>query len=118
MLKNYFKIAIRQLSSQKMYSLIKIGGFALSIAACILIGLFIRDEFNYDRTYPHAERLYRMVSDFNYKGTITRGASFQAPLAQTIKRDFPEVEKAGRLLTDHQSSEKFENRIKLYNNTK
>ena len=48
MLQNYFKIGWRNLSKQKMYSSIKIGGFALGIAACLLIALFIRDELSYD----------------------------------------------------------------------
>lgn len=54
MFRNYFTIAVRQLMKQKMYSVIKIGGFALSIAACILITLYIKDELNYDKNYPHA----------------------------------------------------------------
>jgi putative ABC transport system permease protein len=49
MLRNYLKIAIRQLRKQKMYAAIKIGGFALGIAACLLIALYIRDETSYDR---------------------------------------------------------------------
>jgi len=44
MFKNYFRIAARHLRKQKMYSAIKIGGFAMSIAACLLIALYIRDE--------------------------------------------------------------------------
>ncbi len=62
MLKNYFKIAIRQLRKQKTYSAIKIGGFALSIAACLLIDLFIKDEPGYDKPYPDGDRIYRVVS--------------------------------------------------------
>ena len=52
MFKNYFKIAVRQLRHQKMYAAIKIGGFALSIAACLLIALYIKDELSYDKNYP------------------------------------------------------------------
>ena len=68
MIKNYFKIAIRQLRKQKMYSAIKIGGFALSIAACLLIALFIRDELSYDKFYPDGDRIYRIVGEFNDNG--------------------------------------------------
>ena len=49
MLRTNFKIAIRQLLKQKMYSSIKIGGFALGVAACILIALFVIDELSYDK---------------------------------------------------------------------
>ena len=44
MIKNYFKIATRQLRKQKCILVIKIGGFDWSIAACLLIALFIKDE--------------------------------------------------------------------------
>lgn len=98
MLRNYLKIALRQLNKQKMYSAIKIGGFALSIAACMLIALFIRDELSFDRSYPDGNRIYRIVEEYNDKGKLSRGADMQAPFAGTLKREFPEVEMAGRLM--------------------
>jgi putative ABC transport system permease protein len=98
MIKNYIKIAWRNLLKHKMYSAIKIGGFAFSIAACILISLYIIHETKYDNTYPDGDRIYRVVGSFNDKGTIRKGTSFQAPLSKVIQADLPEVEQAGRLL--------------------
>jgi len=49
MFRNYWKIAVRQLGKQKFYSFIKIGGFALGIATCLLITLYIRFELSFDR---------------------------------------------------------------------
>jgi putative ABC transport system permease protein len=98
MLKNYFKIAIRQLRKQKMYSAIKIGGFALSIAACLLIALFISDELSYDKSYPDAKRIFRVTGEYNNNGKVETGADWPAPLAKALKEDFPEVEKSGRLM--------------------
>ncbi|QNF32854.1 ABC transporter permease [Adhaeribacter swui] len=98
MLKNYFKIAWRSLTKQKMYAAIKVGGFALGIAACFLISLYIRDELRYDRHVPHAERIYRVAIDFNNQGEIIKSVHFQAPFAKALKADFPEIEKAGRLI--------------------
>jgi putative ABC transport system permease protein len=63
-LRNYLKIAWRQLRKQKMYSVIKIGGFSLSIAACLLIALFIRDELSYDKSYPDTNRIYCIMGEF------------------------------------------------------
>ena len=51
MFKNYLKVAWRSMARQKMYTSIKIGGFALGIAACILITLFIKQELSYDKFY-------------------------------------------------------------------
>ncbi|HTI11577.1 MAG TPA: ABC transporter permease [Puia sp.] len=98
MFRNYFKIAFRQLRKQKMYSAIKVGGFALSIAACLLIALYIRNELSYDRSYPHADRIYRVVGYFKTQGNLEKWTSFPAPMAGVVKKDFPEVEQCGRLM--------------------
>src|ERR1700689_2700534 len=98
MIKNYFKIAVRQLRKQKMYAAIKIGGFAFSIAACLLIALYIRNELSFDRMYPDASRIFRVVGVYNDKGTLERQTYWPAPLAKTLKADFPDVEFSGRLM--------------------
>lgn len=97
MFQNYFKIAWRNLLKQRMYSAIKIGGFALGIAICILIALFIKNELSYDKFYADGNRIYRIhnVSSGPDGGKWT---AFPAPVADLIKNDFPEVEKAGRLI--------------------
>ena len=97
MFKNNLKIAWRNLSKQKMYSSVKIGGFALGIAACLLIALFISDELSYDRNIPNGDRVYRIVLVYNAEGESFKGATFPAPFAKTLKEEFPEVERVGRL---------------------
>jgi putative ABC transport system permease protein len=99
MIRNYIKIAWRNLVKHKLYSFIKIGGFAFSIAACTLISLYIIHETSYDKSHPDADRLYRAVGQFSdEQGNLLQGLAFQAPMAKTLKTDFPEVEEAGRLL--------------------
>ena len=98
MIKNYFKIAYRQLRNQKMYAAIKIGGFAFSIAACLLIALYIRNEMSYDNTYPDAARIYRTVGVFNDNGKIEKGTSWPAPMGIVLKANFPEIELSGRMM--------------------
>src|SRR5215471_31484 len=98
MFKNYFRIAIRQLAKQKMYSVVKIGGFALGIAACLLIALYIKDELSYDRFYPNADRIYRITGEYNDNGKLQTGADWPPPMAKALREDFPEVEKAGRIM--------------------
>src|SRR5476649_2356907 len=98
MIRNYIKIAIRQLRKQKMYAAIKIGGFALSIAACLLIALYIRNELSYDKSYPDANRIYRLVGEYTNNGTVQKGTDWPAPMGKTLKADIPEVEISGRLM--------------------
>src|SRR5271154_1050347 len=98
MIRNYFKIAMRQFRRQKMYAAIKIGGFAFSIAACLLIALYIRNEMSYDKSYPDANRIFRVLGIYNNSGTIEKGTDWPAPLAKTLKKDFPQIEASGHLM--------------------
>ena len=61
-----------------MYSAIKIGGFALSIAACLLIALYIRDELRYDKNWAYADRTYRITSEYKFDGKVLTGADWPA----------------------------------------
>lgn len=99
MLKSNVRIAFRQLLKQKLFSAIKIGGFALGIAACLLIALFIRDELSYDRHYANVDRIYRVVQHYNDNGNLLKGVAFPAPFSKTLITDYPEFELAGRLNT-------------------
>ncbi len=99
MIRNYFKIAWRNFVKHKRYSAIKIGGFAFSVAACLQIGLYIMHETSYDKSYPDGDQLFRAIRQFTpEQGNVVKGLSFQAPLAEALKADFPEVTEAGRLL--------------------
>ncbi|MEO8402984.1 MAG: ABC transporter permease [Chitinophagaceae bacterium] len=97
MIKSYFKIAWRNLIKQKFYSLIKIGGFAIGIAACLLIALFIQNELSYDKSYKNADRIFRLVGVEKQGDYINKNVAFPAPFARAIKDELPEVEKAARI---------------------
>ncbi|HEV2354966.1 MAG TPA: ABC transporter permease, partial [Puia sp.] len=99
MFRSYWRIAVRQLARQKFYSFIKIGGFALGIATCLLVALYIRHELSYDKDYPNDDRLYRIVNDYvQDNGTRGRGVWEEPGFAKAMKADFPEVEESGRLM--------------------
>ncbi len=97
MIFNNLKIIWRRMIHQKMYSIIKIGGFALGIAVCLLIALFISDELSYDKHHPDSERLFRVVLCYHANGQVFKGAAFPAPFARALKENYPDVELAGRL---------------------
>lgn len=98
MLQNYLKVAWRNLLRHKMYTFIKIGGFALGIAACLLIALFIQDELNYDNYYENGDRVYRLINRDDSQGELMRWTAFQAPIADVLTKDFPEIERVARLI--------------------
>jgi putative ABC transport system permease protein len=96
MIQSYLKTGWRNLLRQKTYSIIKVGGFAMGIAACILIALLIRDELSYDSLYPNGDRIYRIVGVMDDNGHVEKGVHLQPPFASALLQDFPEIEKAGR----------------------
>ncbi len=98
MFRNYLKIAIRQLRKQKVYAAIKVGGFAFSIAACLLIALYIRNETSYDQSYPDAGRIFRVLMVYTDGSFVGKGPQWPAPMAKTLKADFPQIENTGRLM--------------------
>jgi putative ABC transport system permease protein len=98
MFRNYLAAALRNLARNKLYAGVTILGLAIGFAAAMLIGLYVRDEFTFDRFVPERERIYLMTSTIEVPGArpITTKLS-QIKLAERLPLDFPEVELAGRL---------------------
>jgi len=96
MLKNYIKIAVRNLLKRKGYSLINIVGLAIGMASCLLILMFVSDELSYDAYNEKADRIYRVAGSFFWGGRSFDIAVAPAPMAQVLIDEFPEVENAGR----------------------
>ncbi|MGH7596799.1 MAG: ABC transporter permease [bacterium] len=104
MLKNYLKIALRNLLKYKTYSAINISGLALGLCSSILILLFVRDELNYDTFHEKVGRIYRVVTEAeNAGGTRTRSARVGAPWGPMLKQELPEVESFVRFRTARRS---------------
>lgn len=97
MVKNYFKVALRGLSRNKGFTALNILGLALGLAACLLIVLYVVDELSYDRYNEKADRIYRVHADLKLGDGKMQLAVVMPPLAQTLKRDFPDVEDVVRL---------------------
>lgn len=97
MFQNYITVIWRSMVRQKMYAIIKISGLALGLAASFLIFLFLRQELSYDKEYVNGNRLYRLYSDFQGPQP-GKGTAFPASIASILESDFPEVEKAARLI--------------------
>lgn len=99
MLRQNLKIGYRSMQKDKTYSAIKIGGFAIGIAAFLLIALLIQDELSYDQHYQEKDRIYRLVNvTSNPDFEIKRWTAFQPQTTQLLEEEYPEVEKAGRMI--------------------
>ena len=113
MIKNYFKVAWRNIVHNKSYAVINIPGLALGMACFILLTAYVYFEKSYDRSYKDADKIYRVESQF-FKGdhltddwpTSTNG------YATAMKKDFPEIESVTRINWNNAE------RVVRYNNIK
>ena len=90
MLKNYFKIAFRNLIRQKGYSAINIVGLAIGISCTILLTLWIVDELSYDGFHANKDRIFRVLEHQEYSSQSMEVAVTPGPLAAALKEKFPE----------------------------
>lgn len=94
MLYNYFKIALRNLRNSKIYSTINIFGLALGLATCLMITLYIADEWQVDKHHANSDRLFRV----SLNTPTERWSALAGPVASGLKQDFSEVEVTARIL--------------------
>ncbi len=98
MIKNLIRIAFRNFKKDKWYSILNILGLTIGITFSLFLIFYITDELNFDRYNEKADRIVRIVSYIQEKDKNTNWTVTQLPLARTLKKDFPEVEEATRLL--------------------
>jgi putative ABC transport system permease protein len=98
MITNYFKLAFRNLSKRKGYSLLNIAGLAIGIACSVLIFQYVAYERSFDSFPKQANHIVRLRLDSYQQGRLSwKSATVYAAFGPTMKRDFPEVENFCRL---------------------
>lgn len=102
MLKNFIKVAVRNLIKQRFYSLINILGLAFGMAVCLLIGFYVSNEVSYDRFHSKADRIYRILTYAKVGESEFKGAFTSPGVMKPIMAEIPEIEDATRmdLMTD------------------
>ncbi|QXV64579.1 ABC transporter permease [Mucilaginibacter sp. 21P] len=92
MLKNHFKIALRNLWKHKVFSFINITGLSVGITACFFIFMYVAFELSYDKFHTKVDNIYRLVTDIKSPSeTINTDATSWA-FAPNLKPEFPEIE--------------------------
>jgi len=99
---NYVKVALRNLSKQKLYSFINILGLAIGLAFCCLVALFVRHELSFDQFHENRDYIYRTYQTYYFPdgGAESIYDNQPAPLGEALLTEFPEVERYVRLLTE------------------
>lgn len=85
MLKNYLIVSFRNLFRDRMHSLIHISGLAIGMAIVLLIGLWVRDELNFDKANPHYARVARVMQNQTTNGVIASNKSMPMPLTNELR---------------------------------
>jgi putative ABC transport system permease protein len=97
MLRNYFIIAARTLRMNMVFSTLNILGLSIGIASCLVVGLFVVDQYSYDAHHENAENIYRVVN----KQQSERGEAYvaltQGVLGTELPKVFPEIRKSARV---------------------
>src|SRR5215218_1013129 len=98
MLKNYLKIAWRNLKKNKVFSFINIFGLAVGFTCCMLISLYLYHEFGYDNYHKNGHRIFQLGTNFIEEGQEKKQANTAGPVGRMMQQDFPEIEASARVL--------------------
>ncbi len=103
MIKNYLKIAWRNLLKNKVFSVINIAGLAIGLACFLLISLYVLDELSFDKFYDNADRIYRISANIRFGGADLNYPLSSDMMGQVLKKDYPEVEEYVRIYNSNGS---------------
>src|ERR1700678_2705237 len=96
MIKNYLKIAWRNLAKNRLYSVINIGGLAVGMAVSFMLLLYVYNEFSFDKFNTNSDRLYEVLRNQPSNGELQTNTATPIPLAPAMIKDFPEIDKIAR----------------------
>lgn len=91
MLKNYFKIAFRNLLKHKSFSVINITGLAIGIASCLLLFTVVKYELSYDTFQPAYHQIYQVVTEDKYADDVTYTPGIPFPALAALRLDLPHI---------------------------
>jgi len=92
MFRNYFKTTMRYLMRYKTYTVINLLGLAVGITCCVLIMLFVKSEFSYDRFHTKADRIYRAWQEEKFQGQDFVNTITSIPMGPAMQSSLPEIE--------------------------
>lgn len=101
MIKNYFKIAFRNLLRNKTFSAINITGLAAGLTCCLLMVLYMQHELSYDKFQKNSDRIARVIMEYSFSGgELNKGNYTSTKVFPSFKNNFPEVEDGARMWFD------------------
>src|SRR5258705_13925336 len=114
MIRNYLKIAVRNLLKYRFISSINLFGLTVGLTCCLLILTFILHELSYDKYQPNADRVYRVTRSFNNAETGASSLNLSTvapPFGPLLQNDFNEIENMTRVLQNGNTSLRYDDKI-------
>lgn len=99
MIKNYFKIASRNLAKNKIFSLINVAGLSIGISSALVIYLIVSYDLSFDKFEKGRDSIYRVVSDFTFSGEAYHNSGVTYPLSNAIKKELTNIENVTHFYT-------------------
>ena len=91
MLKNYFKIAFRNIARHKAFSAINITGLAVGVASCLVLFTVIQYELSYDKFQPNYKRIYHVVTKDKFSDAVTYNPGIPVAALDAIRSKIPNI---------------------------
>jgi len=112
MIKNYFTITFRNLWKNKTASFINVFGLTIGLTSCLLIGIYIQHELNYDKFERKGDRIARAIMEYKFDGgtEMKKGNFTSVRVAKVFKQTFPEIEDAVRMW-EHSRVVQYDNKL-------
>lgn len=114
MIRNYIKIAWRNILRNKVNSFINIAGLAIGIASVILILFFVQDELKFDRFFKQSDRIYQVNLNGNQDGNEFLTANTPPPAGPELVNAFPEIETYVRIYRPGDVMVRYEGKAESY----
>src|SRR6478735_2198788 len=92
MLTNYFKTSFRSIWRNKLFSAINVLGLAIGISAALVIYLIVDYDLGFEKFQKNPERIYRVVSEFEFSGEAFKNSGVTLPLGATVRAEVPGLE--------------------------
>lgn len=103
MLKNYLRIAFRNLTRNRNYTVINIAGLAVGVAVCMMIFIIIQYHTSFDTFHPKKDRVYRVLTEYHHEegASMLYGKDVPFPLPAALKNNFPQIEQVAPIFASH-----------------
>ena len=107
MLRNYFKIAIRSLKKNSLFSWLNIAGLSVGLAVTVLLFMFVLNELDFDNSFASRQNIYRVILNTTHSGHSEKWCTVPNAVAPAVAADIPEIKYAARMLKNGFGSNAF-----------